>query len=326
MRIVSSGLAVAALLGVGNAGAQSPAPPSPQLRALQAFCFPFYGGMARERIAAAAEKAGFTKSEGYVKGVPVGFTRGPVSVHMPAEGDFCEVSAGATAPPGALGARVMKDIEAWSPTLAPAHRFAKTSETKDPAGNVKAVWTSPTGSLEVYEAQFLDLSTVSLTYRPKVNTVKPATTPPAVAAAIAAAAPKLKPGEVASNGQGCNSKPGSGKIVLEPVHTTMANKGGKWSTEGGLVRNGRIVPLASEGYTVGRGRAWFDAKTPIVFRGRTYKVYGNPRIVGPNELQVIGEHDKVAVSAEKGDAAADVIWILDHGLDCAFQPYAAEAK
>lgn len=74
-------------------------------------------------------------------------------------------------------------------------------------------------------------------------------------------------------------------------------------------------------FTGAEGRNWFSDSEPLVINGASYVKYGLPRILGPDEVTWLAEHDEVGVFAEanRGDTP-EVIYALV-APDCSFQPY-----
>ena len=74
-------------------------------------------------------------------------------------------------------------------------------------------------------------------------------------------------------------------------------------------------------YADGRTRSWYRDNEPITVRGREYVKYGLPRVLGLNEVEWIAEHDGLAVAAEPGASAPEVVYVLVEPASCGFQPY-----
>ena len=74
-------------------------------------------------------------------------------------------------------------------------------------------------------------------------------------------------------------------------------------------------------FTGAEGRDWFRGDQPLAVNGATYAKYGLPRILGPDEVTFLAEHDEVGVFAEPGlGDTPEVIYVLV-APECAFQPY-----
>lgn len=79
----------------------------------------------------------------------------------------------------------------------------------------------------------------------------------------------------------------------------------------------QIAPLTGEYASVA---GWYVNDEPITIRGRRFRQYGQPRILGIFEVLKFGEYRGVGVYAEGADSAASVVY-LPSRPGCEFQPY-----
>ncbi|RYD59854.1 MAG: hypothetical protein EOP60_01025 [Sphingomonadales bacterium] len=113
----------------------------------------------------------------------------------------------------------------------------------------------------------------------------------------------------------CAYKPGSKKLALVQARTLNQ------APTGVVIVNGRDIAWDKSGFVDAAGKSWSIKNEPIQFGGKTYVKYGLPRVLSLNEVEWIGEKDGAAISAERGLADREVIYVLHRGLECAFQPY-----
>lgn len=78
---------------------------------------------------------------------------------------------------------------------------------------------------------------------------------------------------------------------------------------------------------VAAGTRWFDTDERVVLAGRSFEKYGQPRMLGRNEVKARTTYRGVLVFAEAGskDPAPDVIYI-PATASCIYQPYQISAR
>lgn len=81
------------------------------------------------------------------------------------------------------------------------------------------------------------------------------------------------------------------------------------------------VPLPTA-QQAARGKDWYASGTAIEVFGKVYRKYGLPRVLGPGEVEKLGEHDGVIVAVEAGSRETDILYLLTDAA-CEFQPYVA---
>lgn len=86
------------------------------------------------------------------------------------------------------------------------------------------------------------------------------------------------------------------------------------------------APCVKEGEAAGATRAWYRNGDAIVFDKKKYAKYGLPRAGIVPYVEVVGDQDGVPVTAEKGVAEREVIYLLADTADCSLQPYQVEAE
>lgn len=79
----------------------------------------------------------------------------------------------------------------------------------------------------------------------------------------------------------------------------------------------QIAPLTGEYASVA---GWYVNNETITIRGRQFRRYAAPRVLGVNEVLKMGEYRGVGVYAEGADTAAGVVY-LPSRPGCEFQPY-----
>ena len=116
-----------------------------------------------------------------------------------------------------------------------------------------------------------------------------------------------------------------GSRTFSPIQFKAAPTiiGGRRRLDGVVVVNGREQTREAAGLTYADGHAWFEANETISVGGVTYSKYGLPRFIDAGELEVVTEHDGVAVAVAAGEQGRDVIYIYTDGFQCSFQPYQA---
>jgi hypothetical protein len=89
-------------------------------------------------------------------------------------------------------------------------------------------------------------------------------------------------------------------------------------------RDGKLIKLEEafpSGDEYSENKKWFINSDEIKCMGKTYVKYGLPRILGVNEIEKVGEYDKVNVYGETGGGDAPEIIYLPVKAGCEFQPY-----
>ena len=85
--------------------------------------------------------------------------------------------------------------------------------------------------------------------------------------------------------------------------------------------NGRWTHPDQSPHADARTRPWYRDNEPVTVGGRDYVKYGLPRVLGLNEVEWFAEFDGLAVVAEPGETAPEVIYVLVGPAECGFQPY-----
>jgi hypothetical protein len=78
-------------------------------------------------------------------------------------------------------------------------------------------------------------------------------------------------------------------------------------------------------YPTGASRSWFRDGDPITFEGRRYVKHGLPRVYALDELELVGEHDGLAVltGGLLPGQSEPTLFLLSEPASCGFQPYRA---
>lgn len=121
----------------------------------------------------------------------------------------------------------------------------------------------------------------------------------------------------------CGFTPGGKQLLPVPYGAFFSDNDAPFVDRNGyayITRQG-WADISKTPFTGAEGRDWFRNSEPLVVNGATYAKYGLPRILGPDEVAYLAEHDEVGVFAEPnlGDTP-EVIYALV-APDCSFQPY-----
>ena len=124
--------------------------------------------------------------------------------------------------------------------------------------------------------------------------------------------------------EGCGFTAGSDSLVPIVVGLFFESDPPFADVHGQAVRVGtRWVHPDQAPYATGASRAWFRNNDPITHDGRRYVKYGLPRVFGIDEVEVIGEHDGLAITSGGADAdpSSASLLVLSEPASCGFQPY-----
>ena len=139
----------------------------------------------------------------------------------------------------------------------------------------------------------------------------------AMAFAAAASADDADPWQVEPV---CAWQPGMTSIAVVPARTRKVWSGISYRIEGLVEVDGKETPF-SDLVKDAEGAPW-AAEGTMTFKGHTYAKYGLPRILEAGDTVPIGDRDGVAITAMPGAAAVpEVVYIMNRGLLCEFQPY-----
>lgn len=89
----------------------------------------------------------------------------------------------------------------------------------------------------------------------------------------------------------------------------------------------RLTLIDKSQFVGASGKPFYINSDPVTFKGKTYVKYGLPRILSVSDLdpKPYGLKDGVPVFLERGNPAAEVIYMLSQPLGCEFQPYQVES-
>lgn len=116
----------------------------------------------------------------------------------------------------------------------------------------------------------------------------------------------------------CLHKRGSDGLTILRYY----NLAGTFERSGHVEVDGRPVLIEDAGFSVASSRDWFINREAIPFGGREYETYGLPRVLGTDEVALVGEYDGVGLFAATGDTDPYVLYVISTPQNCHFQPYA----
>jgi len=121
---------------------------------------------------------------------------------------------------------------------------------------------------------------------------------------------------------GCGYVPGTDHLFPIEIGLFYDDEPPFADSHGQSVRvNGKWTHPELSPYTAAEIPAWYRDNEPITIDGREYEKYGLPRVLGIREVEWIAELDRLAVAAEPGQAAPEVVYLLVEPANCGFQPY-----
>jgi hypothetical protein len=121
----------------------------------------------------------------------------------------------------------------------------------------------------------------------------------------------------------CGFTPGGKQLLPVPYGAFFSNDDASFVDRNGyayFTREG-WTDISKTPFTGAEGRDWFRNNEPLVVNGATYAKYGLPRILGPNEVAYLTEHDEVGVFAEPDSGDTPEVIYAMVAPDCSFQPY-----
>jgi hypothetical protein len=80
-----------------------------------------------------------------------------------------------------------------------------------------------------------------------------------------------------------------------------------------------VFPPDPPGYAA--AAPWMVLNEPIRLRGNRYVKYGQPRVLGPGEVERAGEYQGTPLFREAGESGDPVILYIPVLPGCVFQPY-----
>ena len=85
----------------------------------------------------------------------------------------------------------------------------------------------------------------------------------------------------------------------------------------------RLTPIDPAKYVGARGKPFFINAEPVTLKGKTYIKYGLPRVLSASDLETKAYDlkDGAPFFLERGNKAAEVVYLLASGVNCEFQPY-----
>ena len=123
---------------------------------------------------------------------------------------------------------------------------------------------------------------------------------------------------------GCGYVPGSSSLIPIEVGLFFDGDPPFADVHGQAIRVGtRWMHPDQAPYPTGASRSWFRDGDPITFEGRRYVKHGLPRVYALDELELVGEHDGLAVATGGllPGQSEPTLFLLSDPASCGFQPY-----
>jgi hypothetical protein len=138
---------------------------------------------------------------------------------------------------------------------------------------------------------------------------------PLIIALLAAVPPPA--GEQTWPGKLCAHDPG--RNILVGADTYYSYGAAKvW-----VIRSDRLIELNQSKLLAAKGKPFYINNEAVSLNGKSYVKYGLPRILSAGDLDAkpYGFKDGVPFYLEKGNPAAEVVYLLSQPVGCEFQPY-----